>query len=188
LSKALALVLLAASSALLYAVLIEPLWTGYEEARQSRLQSAEHLAKYQRRGGAVEALKAELAAVQAAQASRAGYFPGENSSLAAAELQNLVKNTVRSAGGDLRSTQVLPVREEGGVTRVAIQVQLPIPIASLQALLHALESGRPFVFIDNVDVRRRQAGLRGRNYDEQIENVYVDVRFDIAGYMRSPGS
>lgn len=185
-SRVLALALAVGASAILYAVLIEPLWISHQNSRQSRLQSAEHLAKYQRLGGAVEALKAELAAVQTAQASQAGYFPGESSSLAAAELQNHVKNIVRSAGEELKSTQVMPVQKEAGSGRVTIQVQLPIRIGGLQQVLHSLESGMPFIFIDNVDIRRRQAGLRGRQ--DKNADVYLDVRFDLTGYMRPPES
>ncbi len=79
LSKASALALLMASGAILYAVLIEPLWIGYRNSQQSRLQSIEHLAKYQRIGSAVDALKAELAELQTSQASRSEYFHGESS-------------------------------------------------------------------------------------------------------------
>ena len=184
-SRALALALLMGICAIVYAVLIEPLWSRHQIFRQSRIQSAELLAKYQRIGGAVEALEADLAELQDAQASQAGYLPGESSSLAAAELQNYVKNIVRSAGEELRSTQVLPVHEEAGVTRVAIRVQLPIRIQGLQQVLHALESGMPFVFIDNIDVRRRRVS---RQQVESDEAVYLDVRFDIIGYVRLAGT
>lgn len=153
--------------------------------RQSRIQSTELLAKYQRIGSAVEALEVNLAELQIAQASQAGYLPGDSSALAAAELQNHVKNIVRSAGEELRSTQVLPVHEEAGVTRVAIRVQLPIRMQGLQEVLHTLESGMPFVFIDNIDVRRRKVS---RQQLESDEEVYLDVRFDITGYMRSAGT
>ena len=151
--------------------------------RQSRIQSTELLVKYQRIGSTVEALEVELAGLQIAQASQAGYLPGDSSALAAAELQNHVKNIVRSPGEELRSTQVLPVHEEAGVTRVAIRVQLPIRMQGLQEVLHTLESGVPFIFIDNVDVRRRKTSRRRL---DTIEDVYLDVRFDITGYMRSP--
>ena len=184
-SRALALAILAGTLAILYAVLVEPLWSSHQNFQQSRIQSTALLAKYQRIGNAVEALEAELAELRIAQASQAGYFSGDSSALAAAELQNLVKNIVRSAGEELRSTQVLPVRGEAGVTRIAIRVQLPIRMPGLQEVLHALESGIPFIFIDNVDVRRRKTNRRRLDTDEAD---YLDVRFDITGYMRSPGT
>ena len=185
-SRALALALAVGTGAVLYAALFEPLWISHRNFQQSRLQSAALLAKYQRLGGAVEALEAELAAVQTAQAAQAGFFPGESSSLAAAELQNHVKNIVRLAGEELKSTQVLPVQKEADAERVTIQVQLPLRIQSLQQVLHSLESGAPFVFIDNIDVRRRQVRLRG--LQNKNEDVNLDVRFDLTGYMRPPAS
>ena len=182
-SRALAVALLIGMGAVLYAVIIEPLWSSHQNFRQSRISSTEKLAKYQQIARAVNALEAELAALQIAQTSQAGYLPGDSSALAAAELQTLVKNIVRAAGEDLRSTQILPVKEEAGVTRVAIRVQLPVRIQSLQEVLHTLESGVPFIFIDNVDVRRRKTSRRLKNTNQE---VYLDVRFDITGYMRSP--
>lgn len=183
-SRSLAVALLIGMGAVLYAVIIEPLWSSHRNFRQSRVSSTENLAKFQQIAGAVDALEEELAALQIAQTSQAGYLPGDSSALAAAELQTLVKNIVRAAGEDLRSTQILPVKEEAGVTRVAIRVQLPVRIRSLQEVLHTLESGVPFIFIDNVDVRRRKTNRRGLKNTNQ--EVYLDVRFDITGYMRSP--
>ena len=184
-SRALALALLVGTFAILYVVVIEPLWSSHRNFQQSRIQSTALLAKFQRIGSSVEALEAELAALQIAQASQAGYFPGESSALAAAALQNHVKNIVRSVGEDLRSTQVLPIRNEAGVTRVAIRVQLPIRMPGLQEVLHTLESGVPFIFIDNVDVRRRKTNRRRQ---DALDDDYLDVRFDVTGYMRSPGT
>lgn len=184
-SRALAVALLIGMGAALYAVIIEPLWSSHRNFRQSRVSSTELLAKYQQISRAVNALEEELAALQFAQTSQAGYLPGNISSLAAAELQTHVKNIVRSAGEELRSTQILPVNEEAGVTRVAIRVQLLVHIQSLQEVLHTLESGIPFIFIDNLNVRRRKAS---RRLLDTNEDVYLDVRFDIIGYIRSLGT
>ena len=182
-SRSLAVALLIGMGGALYAGIIEPLWDSHRNFRQTRVSSAELLAKYQKIARAVDALEGELAALRISQASQAGYLPGDSSALAAAELQTLVKNIVRSVGEDLRSTQILPVNEEAGVTRVAIRVQLPVRMQGLQKVLHTLESGVPFIFIDNVDVRRRKTSRRLLNTNEE---VYLDVRFDITGYMRSP--
>ena len=182
-SRGLAVALLIGMGGVLYAGIIEPLWSRHQNFRQSRVSSTELLAKYQQISRAVNALEEELAALQSAQTSQAGFLPGDSSALAAAELQTHVKNIVRSAGEDLRSTQILPVNEEAGVTRVAIRVQLPVRMQSLQVVLHTLESGIPFIFIDNVDVRRRKTSRRRQDTNEE---VYLDVRFDVTGYMRSP--
>lgn len=184
-SRALAVALLIGMGAALHAVIIEPLWSSHRNFRQSRVSSTELLAKYQQISRAVNALEEELAALQFAQTSQAGYLPGNISSLAAAELQTHVKNIVRSAGEELRSTQILPVNEEAGVTRVAIRVQLLVHIQSLQEVLHTLESGIPFIFIDNLNVRRRKAS---RRLLDTNEDVYLNVRFDIIGYIRSLGT
>lgn len=180
-ARLLALVLLVGVCAGAYVAVVEPLWSDYRSSQQSRLQSAELLARYQRLGGSVEALEAKLAALLSAQAAQGGYLTGESSALAAASLQNLVKNIVGSTGEKIRSTQVLPVQRESGLMRIAIRVQVPIRIGGLRRVLHALEGGMPLVFIDNLDIRRRKVG---RRRIEENEDVYMDVRFEVIGYLR----
>lgn len=180
-SRLLALGLLVGVCAGIYVTVIEPLWSDYRSSRQSRLQWTENLARYQRLGGAVEALKVKLDAELSAQASQGGYLSGDSSALAAAMLQNHVKTIVGSTGEKIRSTQVLPTQEEAGFMRIAIRVQVPIRIGGLRMVLHALEGGMPLVFIDNLDIRRRKVSPRTI---EENEDVYMDVRFDVIGYMR----
>ena len=48
-----------------------------------------------------------------------------------------------------------------------------------------LEGGMPLVFIDNLDIRRRKTSRR--RIDEN-QDVYMDVRFDVTGYMRAETS
>jgi hypothetical protein len=54
-------------------------------------------------------------------------------------------------------------------------------MAQLQRILYDLEAGSPFLFLDNVDIRTRQApAVRGHTEDESL----LEVRFDLYGYMR----
>ena len=179
--RVLALVLLIGVCAGAYVTVVAPLWSDYWSSRQSRLQSAEILARYQRLGGSLEALETRLAALLDAQASQGGYLSGESNALAAATLQNHVNGVVGSTGEKIRSIQVLPVQEKTGFMRIAIRVQVPIRIGGLRRVLHALEGGLPLVFIDNLDIRRRKVGQR---WFKENEDVYMDVRFDVIGYMR----
>ena len=57
------------------------------------------------------------------------------------------------------------------------------PIAALHPILYALESERPFVFLDNLDVRNRRARRRAELEDLDPQ---LTIRFDLSGYLR-PG-
>src|SRR5258708_1911747 len=75
-----------------------------------------------------------------------------NSSLAAAELQNRIKSSVEAAHGELRSTQILPAREEGAFRRISIRGQIAVNTAALQRGFYDLESASPFFFLDNLQI------------------------------------
>lgn len=182
LGRVVALALLAAVGAAAYGFVAGPLAARYQHDRQSSAQSSELLVKYRRIGAAADGLRAELAELRRRQAAQGGYLEGASSALAAAGLQNHVKAIVRSTGGELRSTQILPIQDEGEFVRIAIRVQMPVRIEPLQQILYNLERGKPFVFIDNIDIRRRKTRRRKIEPETDIE---LDVRFDAYGYLRA---
>ncbi len=181
LSRALALALLAAVCISAYAFVAQPIWARYESYRQSSVQSKELLAGYQRIGATAAALQTELIDLRSRQVVGGGYLAGASGSLAAAELQNHVKSIVSSAGAELRSTQILPLSDSGAVRRVGIRVQLPAQIGSLQRIAYALEGGKPYLFIDNVDIRRRKARKRAVAPEKEVD---LEIRLDLYGYMQ----
>jgi|HubBroStandDraft_1064217.scaffolds.fasta_scaffold35531_2 general secretion pathway protein M len=125
-------------------------------------------------------LQAALAALKQHQASTVGFLQSSTESLAAAELQSRIKSAVEGAHGELRSTQILPGREEGGFHRVSIRGQIVVDMAAMQRMFYELEASAPFLFLDNVEIRAR-ATSRQR---VQGENPQLDVRFDLSGYLR----
>ncbi len=84
-------------------------------------------------------------------------------------------------GGQLRSIQSLPVRSDGDFRGIAVRVQISANFSSFHHLLYELESEKPFVFVDNLDVRNRRGNRRAarENFDPQLT-----IRFDLAGYLR----
>lgn len=179
--RLIALALLGAVCVTAYAFVAQPLWVRYEQYRQSSAQLEALLVRYRHVGGSAQALQAELDELRSHPVSQSGYLSGASGALAAAELQNHVKAIVKSAGGELKSTQILPIGDEGDFVRIAIRIQMPVRMDPLHKILHALESGQPFVFIDNVDIRRRKTRRRRRPEGD----VGLDVRLDVYGYMRA---
>ena len=62
-----------------------------------------------------------------------------------------------------------------------MRVQLTATLGSFARILHALESGKPYVFIDNLDVKNRRARKTAKKQQEDPELV---IRFDLYGYLR----
>lgn len=180
-SRALALMLLAALAWLAYSWLIQPVLDDYAEARAEVARLAPALARTGRGDSDLGALTAELARLKQNRPTTEGFLGSANEALAAAELQGRLNSSVAAARGELRSAQILAARDEGTFRRVSIRGQIAVTIGQLQHILYDLEAGSPFLFLDNVDIRTRQASpARGRPEDESL----LEVRFDLYGYMR----
>lgn len=112
------------------------------------------------------------------------YLPEESPTLAATSLQQRVRQAVESNGGNLVSTQILPVVAEDGFSRVAIRVQMTGDIDAVQKMLYALESARPLSFIDALQIRaqpvRRRRTAGG---DTDAQEMQLITQFELAGYM-----
>ena len=55
-------------------------------------------------------------------------------------------------------------------------------VEDLSEVLYELESGSPYLFVDNLTIFRQVTRRRvGR---ELVEEKMLDVRFDLSGYMR----
>lgn len=115
--------------------------------------------------------------------------------IAATELQQQVKDVVESNGGNLVSTQILPVNVEGGFSKVTIRVQMSSDTEALEKVLYDLESHEPLLFIDNFQVRARpvrrpRRRLRGNAKPpspQAPDTVQLTTRFELAGFMRAKG-
>jgi general secretion pathway protein M len=81
--------------------------------------------------------------------------------------------------------------------RVTISVHLRCDIDDFGEILHALESGKPLLFVDELNIYRQPAQrarggafMNNRRPDQsspQGESYRLDIRFDIYGYLRNPG-
>jgi general secretion pathway protein M len=108
--------------------------------------------------------------------------------IAATDLQQRVKEAVESNGGELISTQILPVVEEEGFVQVIISIRMNGDTEIMQKVLHDLESEKPLIFIDNLQITARTVRQRRRSRDTPPETtVQLTAQFDLAGYIRRGG-
>ncbi|NIR61316.1 MAG: general secretion pathway protein, partial [Gammaproteobacteria bacterium] len=124
------------------------------------------LAGYQRVAGTAPTLKTRLEELRRRQAESGVYLRGETDALAAAELQDGVKQTIVSSGGQVRSIQTLPTETRSGFERVTVRVQYTGSMQTLLHVLYELEAHRPLLFVDHLDIRGNIRRTRSRRQRE----------------------
>jgi general secretion pathway protein M len=127
-------------------------------------------------------LNRQLIEIREVQASQSGFLGGANESLATAQLQNRIKTIIETGGGELRSTQVLPVRDEGKFRRIIVRGQMATNTAAMQRIFYDIESASPYLILDNIDIRARPSPRTPENVPT---DPMLDVRFDLYGYVRA---
>jgi general secretion pathway protein M len=133
-------------------------------------------------------IEKRLAQVQQFEAANPGFLTETNKELATAGLVQRLEQVVQSASPRPDACQITartPADAAAGkepYARVVVQVRLRCGMGELAAVLHALESGSPQLFVDNLDVLSRRSYLAAGN-----EGGALDVSFDLFGYL-APGA
>jgi general secretion pathway protein M len=184
LSRTLALVLLALALLGGGRLVVAPLLAAFQD-NASRIEQAEVLLRrYRALAEQRPAMADRLAAQQELAASAAGYLQGPSDALAAAQLQDRVKSAIEGAGGELLSTQILPARaieDIAVIRRVVLRVQFDVTIEGLAKALYELESGQPYLLIDQLSVREQRA----RRRDESEMEARLDISLELSGYLHA---
>ena len=162
-------------------VVVMPITDGFAVAEQSNEEYQAALARSRVLDLELKTITAQLAEIRQSQSSQSGFLQGANESLATAQLQNRIKSLVEAGGGELRSTQVLPVRDEGKFRRIIVRGQMATNTTAMQHIFYDIESASPYLILDNVDIRARPSS---RSQESTPEDAMLDVRFDIYGYVR----
>ena len=84
-------------------------------------------------------------------------------------------------GGTVRSIQSLPGQDDEEFRRVSVRVQFTGTTESLFQAVYSLETARPFVFVDNLDIRNRRSRRRA---NQQSDNPALNVTLDLSGFVR----
>lgn len=116
-----------------------------------------------------DALKQQLEQAKNDPASSTSLLPGEDPSAVAADLMQRVADLISShatTGGGCALTQRMPITpEQDGAEpyrQVKVSLTLECAIEPLTAILHELEYQRPFLFVDEMSIRRAaDAPLKG---------------------------
>lgn len=178
--RLLALVLLLLLIGLFAGTVVGPIWSlnaGYAE-RIDELTG--QLRRFSGMAAQEARLRAHLNRLRTPGAGGSYYLAGSTASLAAAELQRLVKGAAAANQGVVLSTQVVPTPAAIGIERVVLRVQMRGDTDTMHRTFHALETGQPYLFLDNVRMRVLGGVLR-RGIMAGAQQL--DVHFDVTGYL-----
>ena len=128
-------------------------------------EQAEQLREQQQRYAGLlkqgDSLKKQLEQARNDPASSTSLLPGDDPSAVAADLMQRIADLISSqasTGGGCKLTQRMPITPEQDSAepyrQVKVSLTLECAIEPLTAILHALEYQRPFLFVDEMSVRR----------------------------------
>ncbi|MDO9106251.1 MAG: type II secretion system protein GspM [Methylovulum sp.] len=115
-----------------------------------------------------------------------GYFNSqETDALASADMQNFIKKTIVDAGGQLSSTQAIPVSNKDGFSRITVRVRMTGNSEVLRAVLYKIETSTPLIIIDQIDIRPMR-GKRNMVTHKIEPSNDLNVNFQAVSFMRKP--
>lgn len=171
--------------ALVYFAVLSPLLGLGKEYRETVADlrfRLEHLRKVASEKGP---LTQRLESIRILAQKNEAFLPTSTAALASADLQSRIKQAVSEAGGELSSTQVIPERNEENAVRVGVKVRMTGSTQVLRQVLHAFESGKPYLFIENLNIRPIRMPRNPRDKNPAVEDR-LSVDFDVIGYMQAP--
>jgi general secretion pathway protein M len=163
---------------------VDPLLESRSELIELRDEEARYRATAQQR----KAVEERLAEVRAFEAGNPGFLTEANFDLAASALIQRLQDQVNQLGAGERCVVVSRTpsrsRDEEPFERVTIKVRMRCEMEHFLAVLHGMEAGSPQLFVSELGItsRRGVAPVGG-----QAPAGYIDIAFDLYGYLRRKG-
>ena len=164
-------------------VVLVPVVSKGMELNETKNNLVFRLQQYERILAKKEAVISSMANIKQ-QHEEQGYFNSQNTdALASAEMQEFIKKAIVDAGGQLSSTQALPVSNKNKFNRITVRVRMTGNSEVLRAVLYKIETSNPLIIIDQIDIRPMR-GKRNR-VTRQIESSNeLNVNFQAVSFMR----
>ncbi len=177
-----ALALLVGTVAVAIMAIAAPVARAYRSYDVAIAAQRAELARYQAMLALRRPLEARLGGLEAQRPGAEDLLAGGSASGAGAQLQDMIKRHIAEGHGFFVSAQDLPAKVTAGFERVGVRVQFTVTIDGLTRALHAIESGRPLLFVEAVDVRGKPV-RKGQEFD-RTRDVPLDVTLDVIGFRR----
>lgn len=137
-------------------------------------------------------IEKRLADVRSFEQSNQAFLGQTEGAAAAADLIQRMKQAVTDHGGDSNRCQVLTHQQLTGgkpelYEKVTIQVRMRCDLEPLSLILYQLESGKPYLFVDQLMIYKQNYGYVAPGQKAPQQSA-LDIRFNLSGYMRKRGA
>jgi general secretion pathway protein M len=139
------------------------------------------------------AVAAEESRVQAAareaehDAAHDEFLIGPNEGVIVADLQTRLKAIAEAAGARLRAVQSLPPKTTDDIRYVGAKLDLYGPVEAIQRALHAVETGRPYLFVGAAVIRGAPPVNAQAPGHVAAQAPVLDAQLDIFGAVQIKG-
>lgn len=179
--RLLALAILAALITLIFMLTVAPLWAVNRHYQDTIERLDRRMQILQRSAASGSELRTQHEQLKRSLVNNRQYLKSSSEAVAAASLQGIVTRIAQSNRMEVLSTQILPSTGEAGFTRVTLNVRMRGELDNTVRLFHALETGQPYLFLDNLSIRSFSQLRRGNQPGQQL-----NVDFDLSAYMLQP--
>jgi len=124
-------------------------------------------------------LSQQLRTLELARGSSSETIRAGSVGIANATLQQLATKSVTDAGARVESIQVLAPQKDERLTRIGLRVSMKTTIDVLRQVIYRIESSKPFLFIDNIEIT---AATQFPTATGTPTAVPLSIYFDIYGY------
>jgi hypothetical protein len=154
----------------------------YGSQREEREENLRQLATYRSEIDARPLVETAYTQLKSRIAAMPGLIHADSGAPAAAMVQTAVKEIADSVGGEVRSAQVLPSAVANGFEIVSIECDLTVPASRLKDLAYAIETHRPYLFIETADITAPISW----DLKSTVEPTY-EVRWNLRAYRWTGG-
>ena len=159
-----------------YLVVIEPVLAFYQSHQQQLEERQSVIARLTDTARELPRLRA--AAQQWREQSHDGdlLLTGPSDAVAAAGVQSVIKDDLAKGDAKLGSAEIIPPQIDDNFQRVGVRVSLSGTLPTLIAALRDLETARPMLFVDNVEIRTNSGAAKPDAGEE------LSIALDIYGF------
>lgn len=154
---------------LLYEYGLKPLVGIYDASRGDITAMQESIVRYRRAIAELPALEARAAELGRTQPLAPFLLEGDNTALAAADLQRELQQAAKQHAVQILSLRVRPATDEGPLQRISVEARLRTGTATLRDLLFTLETTQPALFVDTLSVNARAQRRRNVQTDDVLD-------------------
>jgi hypothetical protein len=151
-------------------MIVEPLFAFYDGNGQRLQDRLDVVQRYRTAADALPQLKAEANEWDEQAQNGDLLLTGASDPIAAASLQSTLKDLVEQGGAKLTSAQTLAAEAENNFRRVGVRVAFSADLALLTAVLLGIETARPVLTVNNLEVR-----TIGDTSDGEVLEIAMDV-------------